>query len=68
VGLIALPGAMTGLILAGVEPRDAVLVQLAMMYLILGSVATSVTVIGLGLSRRLFTPDHRLVRLDRPSR
>lgn len=66
VGLIALPGAMTGLILAGVEPRDAVQVQLAMMYLILGSVATSVTVIGLGLSRRLFTPDHRLVRLDRP--
>jgi len=65
VGLIALPGAMTGLILAGVEPRDAVLVQLAIMYLILGSVATSVTVIGLGLSRRLFTPDHRLVRLDR---
>ncbi len=65
VGLIALPGAMTGLILAGVEPRDAVLVQLAVMYLILGSVATSVTVIGLGLSRRLFTSDHRLVRLER---
>jgi putative ABC transport system permease protein len=66
VGLIALPGAMTGLILAGVEPRDAVLVQLAVMYLILGSVATSVTVVGLGLSRRLFTADHRLVRLERP--
>jgi putative ABC transport system permease protein len=66
VGLIALPGAMTGLILARVEPRDAVQVQLAIMYLILGSVATSVTVIGLGLSRRLFTPDHRLVRLERP--
>ena len=68
VGLIALPGAMTGLILAGVEPRDAVLVQLAVMYLILGSVATSVTVVGLGLARRLFTPDHRLVRLERPPR
>lgn len=68
VGLIALPGAMTGLILAGVEPRDAVLVQLAVMYLILGSVATSVTVVGLGLSRRLFTSDHRLVRLERPPR
>ena len=67
VGLIALPGAMTGLILAGVEPKDAVLVQLAMMYLILGSVATSVTVIGLGLSRQLFTADHRLVRLERPA-
>jgi putative ABC transport system permease protein len=63
VGLIALPGAMTGLILAGVDPVDAVQVQLAVMYLILGSVATSVTVVGLGLSRRLFTADHRLVRL-----
>jgi putative ABC transport system permease protein len=64
VGLIALPGAMTGLILAGVEPVDAVQVQLAIMYLILGSVATSVTVVGLGLARRLFTPDHRLARFD----
>jgi putative ABC transport system permease protein len=67
VGLVFLPGAMTGLILAGVDPWDAVLVQLAVMYLILGSVATSVTVVALGLTRRLFTPDHRLVRLDRPA-
>ena len=65
VGLVFLPGAMTGLILAGVDPLDAVKVQLAIMYLILGSVATSVTVIGLGLARRLFTPDHRLRRLER---
>jgi hypothetical protein len=27
--------------------------------------ATSVTVTGLGLTRRLFTADHRLVRLER---
>jgi putative ABC transport system permease protein len=68
VGLIALPGAMTGLILAGVDPVNAVQVQLAVMYLILGSVATSVTVVGLGLARRLFTPDHRLVRLSGAAR
>lgn len=69
VGLIALPGAMTGLILAGVDPADAVKVQAAVMYLVLGSVAATATVIGLGLTRRLFTPDHRLVRLQRvPSR
>jgi putative ABC transport system permease protein len=66
VGLVFLPGAMTGLILAGVDAQDAVLVQLAIMYLILGSVATSVAVIGLGLTRRLFTPDHRLRPLVRP--
>lgn len=65
VGLVFLPGAMTGLILAGADPVDAVLVQAALMFLILGSVATNVTVVGLGLTRRLFTPDHRLVRLAR---
>lgn len=65
VGLVFLPGAMTGLILAGVDPLDAVLVQAALMYLILGAVAVNVTVVGLGLTRRLFTADHRLVRLTR---
>jgi UDP-glucose/iron transport system permease protein len=65
VGLVFLPGAMTGLILAGVDPVDAVLVQAALMYLILGCVATNVVIVGLGLTRRLFTPDHRLVRLVR---
>ena len=68
VGLVFLPGAMTGLVLAGVEASDAVSIQLAIMYLILGSVATSITVIGLGLTRRLFTPDHRLRRLERVAR
>ncbi len=65
VGLVFLPGAMTGLILAGTDPADAVLVQAAIMYLILGCVATNVVIIGLGLTRQLFTPDHRLVRLAR---
>lgn len=61
VGLIALPGAMTGLILAGVEPIDAVRVQVAVMYLVLGSVATTAAVLAIGLTRGLFTSDHRLV-------
>tara|TARA_B100001769_G_scaffold96331_1_gene74241 strand:+ start:3778 stop:4620 length:843 start_codon:yes stop_codon:yes gene_type:complete len=53
VGLIALPGAMTGLLLAGVEPIDAVLLQLIVMYMILGSVTITVCMIvwfGLKLS------------------
>ncbi len=66
-GLVFLPGAMTGLILAGVDPVDAVLVQAAIMYLILGTAATTSVVIGLGSLRRLFTPDHRLHRLVRNS-
>ena len=36
VGLIALPGAMTGLLLAGVDPLSAVVIQLVVMYLIIG--------------------------------
>lgn len=67
VGLIALPGAMTGLILAGVDPIDAVLVQAVVMFLVLAAAATTTTVVGLGAVRRLTTPDHRLVRLERPA-
>ncbi len=67
VGIVFLPGAMTGLILAGVDPVDAVLVQIVVMYLVLGSVATTTAVVGLGMARRLFTPDHRLVPLPRPA-
>jgi putative ABC transport system permease protein len=66
VGLVFLPGAMTGLILAGVDPIDAVRVQAAVMFLVLGAVATTVTVIGLGVQRRLFSADHRLVVPSRP--
>ncbi|MGH9032055.1 MAG: ABC transporter permease [Acidimicrobiia bacterium] len=67
VGLVVLPGAMTGLILAGAEPLDAVRVQAAVMFLVLGAVATTTVVVALGVRRRLFTPDHRLVRLERPA-
>jgi len=65
LGLIALPGAMTGLILAGVDPIDAVLVQMCVMYVILGSAATATAVVGVGATRRLFTSDHRLRPLAR---
>lgn len=64
VGLIALPGSMTGLILAGVDPLDAVRVQMAVMYLILGSASTTTTVMATGIQRRLFTRDHRLVATE----
>ena len=67
VGIVFLPGAMTGLILAGVDPFDAVLVQIVVMYLVLGAVATTTAVVAYGMSRRLFTRDHRLVRLPRPA-
>jgi putative ABC transport system permease protein len=64
-GLVFLPGAMTGLILAGVPPVQAVLVQAVVMFLILGSVAITTVVVTLGLVHRLFTSDHRLLPLAR---
>jgi putative ABC transport system permease protein len=67
VGLVALPGAMTGLLLAGVDPIVAVAVQAVVMYLVLGSAAVVGAVLALGLIPRLFTPDHRLRPLPRPA-
>lgn len=67
VGLVALPGAMTGLLLAGVDPLLAVAVQVVVMYLVLGSAAVVGAVLALGLIPRLFTRDHRLRPLPRPA-
>lgn len=60
VGIVALPGAMTGLLLAGVDPIDAVFLQLIVMYLVLGSVAVSTTVVAVVTAAKSFTPDQRL--------
>jgi putative ABC transport system permease protein len=60
VGLVALPGAMTGLLLAGVKPLAAVEVQSAVMFLILGSVVITSVVVGQGVAHRLLTPEHQL--------
>jgi putative ABC transport system permease protein len=62
VGLVALPGAMTGMILAGVDPFDAIRLQLVVMYMILGGNAFAALVAGELTLRRLFTPDHQLIR------
>jgi putative ABC transport system permease protein len=66
-GLVFLPGAMTGLILAGVPPVQAVIVQAVVMFLVLGSVAATTVVVALGLVHRVFTTDHRLLPLPRRS-
>jgi putative ABC transport system permease protein len=60
VGLIALPGAMTGLLLAGVDPADAVLLQLVVMFLVLGAAALSVIIVTMAMTRRALTPDLRI--------
>ena len=60
VGIVFLPGMMVGLLLAGVTPLDAVQAQVVIMYLVLGSVAVTTSVIALGLRRILFSPAHQL--------
>lgn len=59
VGLIALPGAMTGLLLAGVDPVEAVAVQLLVMYLVLGTAALCVVATVTAITRGAITPDLR---------
>ncbi len=53
VGIVALPGAMTGMILAGVSPLDAVLIQIIVAYMLLSSV-TIAAIISVELSIRRF--------------
>ena len=63
-GLISLPGMMTGQILAGSPPWEAVKYQILIMFLIAAGTGGGILV-GLRLaSRRLFDERHRL-RLDR---
>jgi putative ABC transport system permease protein len=62
VGLVALPGAMTGMILAGASPVDAIRLQMVVMYMLLGGNAFAALLAGELTVRRLFTPDHQLVR------
>jgi putative ABC transport system permease protein len=60
VGIVALPGAMTGMILAGADPIDAVLLQVIVGYMLLSSVTISSVVATELTVRRFFTPFHQL--------
>ena len=60
VGLISLPGAMTGLLLAGVDPFTAIRYQVVVMYMILGAVAVAGAVAARLGERQLFDDAQRL--------
>lgn len=62
VGLVALPGAMTEMTLAGAEPLQAIRLQLVVMYMLLRRSAFAAVVAGELTVRRLFTADHQLIR------
>jgi len=62
VGLVALPGAMTGMLLAGASPSSAIRLQMVVMYMLLGGNAFAALVAGRLTVSRLFTADHQLIR------
>ncbi|MHC4178955.1 MAG: ABC transporter permease [Planctomycetota bacterium] len=61
VGLVSIPGMMTGQLLAGVKPLHAATYQMVIMFLI--AAGTSLGTMGVVLLgyRRLFTPDHQFL-------
>jgi len=60
VGIVTLPGAMTGMILAGASPLKAVLIQIIVGYMITAAVTvTGITTAHLSV-RRMFTSSHQL--------
>lgn len=63
-GLISLPGAMTGLILAGVPPLTAIRYQVVVMWMLLASAALSGLVTGRLAQRALFDTAHRMRQVD----
>ncbi len=60
VGIISLPGAMTGLILAGVDPLTAIRYQIVVMYMLLAAGAVTALVTARMGSRSLFDEAQRL--------
>jgi len=60
VGIVSLPGMMTGQILSGTDPLDAVKYQMVVMFMIAGATALGCMVLTLLAGRRLFNSRHQL--------
>jgi putative ABC transport system permease protein len=60
VGLVSLPGMMTGQILAGVDPLVAVKYQIVVMLMIVAATAIGSVIVVRVVLRLCFTPDHLL--------
>jgi putative ABC transport system permease protein len=61
VGLISLPGTMTGLIIAGVDPLQAIRYQIVVMYMLLAAWAVSALVTARAAQGAMFDEAERLV-------
>jgi putative ABC transport system permease protein len=65
-GIVSLPGMMTGQILAGTPPVDAVNYQILVMFLIAGGTGFG-TMVAVNLAARRLFDDRQRLRLDRLS-
>lgn len=61
VGLVSLPGMMTGQILAGVPPLEAIKYQILIMFMIAATTSLACILITLFSFRRLFNHKHQLL-------
>lgn len=59
-GVVSLPGMMTGQILAGADPVEAVKYQVVVMFLIAGATSLGCTLLAMLLFRRAFNDRHQL--------
>lgn len=60
-GVVQLPGMMTGQILAGAKPWEAVKYQIMILYAVAAAVAVASLLTAFLSCRRLFTRDHQLI-------
>jgi putative ABC transport system permease protein len=67
VGLVQLPGMMTGQILAGAPPAQAVRYQMVVMYMLTAAAALTSAAAAVLAQRSIFTPNHQLRDLDGPA-
>ncbi|MFQ5715499.1 MAG: iron export ABC transporter permease subunit FetB [Nitrospinales bacterium] len=67
VGLVHLPGVMTGFIIAGGSPLTAVKYQLAVMYMLAGAAAITSLIVALLAYRQCFNAELQLLDRFRPS-
>jgi putative ABC transport system permease protein len=61
VGLVSLPGMMTGQILAGADPLKAVEYQIVVMFMIAAATAMGSILVALLVYHRLFNARHQLL-------
>ena len=58
MGIVFLPGAMTGMILAGTDPLRALRLQAVVVFMLLAAVSLTATLVSLLAPGRLFTAVH----------